>query len=459
MAVFAASPVRPAAIRDTGDGLEYGRWIQLWYAFAQRLDFDIRDFRMNRPIEPILPNSALEAMPRGLQGWLLRAQMSPVGYRVLTAHHVLLKKAGGLGYTFVLFVVVPTLIAALYLALWASREYESEARLTVRSSSESNIMQGLNEALASFSTLGITKTSPQDVFIVADYIRSRTIIQDLEGAKILHEVYSKPSIDFFSRLKRKATLEELWKYWNRKVSAVINTSSNIITVKVQAYTAQEAHRLTELISNRSEALVNEISERSRSDALNRAEAEVQAANKRVLAARQNMLAFRNKSNVINPVESASSIGKTLSELVRDKLALENSKAALANVMDSASPTQRMLQTQIDSLDKQIGQLREQLTSRQQNENVISGQISSFEELQLETQFAEKLLTIAQGAYERARMDQEKQQLYLVAIVRPTVPERPAYPRLSIAIPMIFIVFSVLWAMVSLIVASIRDHLS
>lgn len=230
-----------------------------------------------------------------------------------------------------------------------------------------------------------------------------------------------------------------------------------MTVKVQAYSAEEAHRLTQMIAKRSEDLVNEISERSRHDTLTRAESEVQSANKRLVAARQNMLDFRNKSSVINPIESASSIGKTLAQLVRDKLTLENSRSTLSEVMDKSSPTQRILQTQIESLDKQIAELQERLTS-QRKDNVISGQISSFEELQLETQFAERLLTIAQSAYEKARIDQDRQQLYLVAIVKPTMPEKTSYPRLAIAIPMIFVVFVAFWAMVFLVVASIKDHL-
>jgi capsule polysaccharide export protein KpsE/RkpR len=212
-----------------------------------------------------------------------------------------------------------------------------------------------------------------------------------------------------------------------------------------------------LIMQRSEALVNEISERSRNDALKRADIEVQTAMKRVSLARESMLEFRNKSNVINPVASASSIATTLTQLMKDKITLENSRGSLSDVMDKTSPTQRILQTQIETLDRQISQLQEKLTSQQSN-NVISGQISNFEELQLETQFAEKLLTISQSAYEKARMEQDRQQLYLVSIVKPTVPERATYPYLPTAVPMIFVVCLILWAMVALIIASIKDHL-
>lgn len=411
---------------------------------------------MNQLVDPQSTDRPITANPRGLRGLILKAQVSPVGYWLMSTHDALLKKAGALGYSFIVCVIIPTLIGLLYLTLWAAHEYESETRFTVRAASETT-SAGLDDALSVFASFGYSKTSSQDGFVVADYVRSRAIIEDLGGAPLIHKLYSKPNIDWFSRLADDATKEDIWKFWNRKVSAILNTQSNIVTIKVRAYSPENSHQLAETILKRSEALVNEISERSRADALKRADIEVQSSIKRLSLARQNMLEFRNKSSVINPVASATSISVTLNQLTRDKLALENTSSTLTGVIDENSPTRRILQTQIDSLDKQIRQLQEKLTSQEKGD-VISGQISNFEELQLETQFAEKMVTISQSAYEKARMDQNRQQLYLVPIVRPTVPEEARYPRISVAVPMVFATCLILWSMFALIFASIKDHL-
>jgi capsular polysaccharide transport system permease protein len=411
---------------------------------------------MNHAVIPPNHGQIAETLPRGWRRLILRAQISPVGYRLMRVHDRLIEKAGPIGYSFLVIVVVPTVLVFLYLSLWSTREYESETRFTVRAANESPAI--LTDALAMFSSLGVNKTTGQDAFVVAEYIRSRAIIEDLGGKDLVENYFSQRGIDWLSRLSKNAPLEDAWKYWNRKVIAVLNTQSNILTVKVRAYSSSEATKLATLVLDRSEALINQISERSRNDALKRADAEVQSAMKRLSAARQSMLDFRNKASVINPVTSASSIGTTLTQLMKDKVILESSRGALADVMDKNSPTQRLLQTQIESIDKQIAQLQEKLTSQQSND-VIAGQISNFEELQLETQFAEKLVTIAQSAYEKARIDQDKQQLYLVPIVRPTVPEQATYPRLALTTSMTFLGLTVLWAMVTLIAAAIRDHLT
>jgi capsule polysaccharide export protein KpsE/RkpR len=62
------------------------------------------------------------------------------------------------------------------------------------------------------------------------------------------------------------------------------------------------------------------------------------------------------------------------------------------------------------------------------------------------------------SYEKAREEQQKQQLYLVTIVRPTLPEEAIYPRRVIGTAIVFAVLLVLWSMIALIVGLIRDHM-
>ena len=49
-------------------------------------------------------------------------------------------------------------------------------------------------------------------------------------------------------------------------------------------------------------------------------------------------------------------------------------------------------------------------------------------LELQRQFADKQLSSATGSLEAARLQAERQQLYLETIVRPNTPDYPAYPK-------------------------------
>lgn len=368
-------------------------------------------------------------------------------------------RMGVFGWSFFIAVVFPALIAFLYFSLIESNEYVSEAHFTVRKGSESksaisDVMSGIS---ASMGMGGIgTSSTTQDVFIVADYIRSRTIIEDLGGKQVLYNAYSGKNADWLSRLSSAASLEKAWKYWNRKVSAVIDTPSGIITLDVRAFTPDDAQGLARLILTKSEALVNDISERSRRDAMTRALSEIKSAEDRLRLARAELADFRNKNNLIDPMLSAKTINDNIGKLLQDRSVLENNRATLGSSVSADSPMLRVLNAQIAALDQQISDLRSQLTSQSKGD-ALSGQIAGYESRQIEVQFAEKLYSIAQDAYNAARREQERQQLYLVTVEQPSTPEKPTYPRIFLDTMTVFAACLVLWSMGALLVASVRDH--
>ncbi len=404
---------------------------------------------MNRPIRPLPKTQPIsDLMPKLLQR-LAALRDTTTLIREKTGF-------GVFGWSFFICVGLPTFIAAVYLTLMASRQYVAEARFAVRTAVEINAASGA-DPLSLFAALNSSSSTMQDAFIVADYIRSRSIIEDLGGANVVHAIYSRPQIDWFSRLSRTTTFERVWKYWKRKIDVTIDTPTGIITLEAYAYTPEDAKRLAELILQKSEQLVNQISERSRADALHRADAEVQLAQDRVKDAREALLEYRNRTNILNPEQSATSLGKMVAELILEKIKIENEMAAASGSLSADAPTTQINRARLANLDTQIKGLQEKMTSERQN-SALSEQIAGYEERALKQQFAEKLYEIAQASYERAREEQEKQQLYFVNIVRPTLPEENAYPRRFTDTALIFAVCLVLWSMIALMVAAIRDHM-
>lgn len=366
-------------------------------------------------------------------------------------------RIGALRLSFLLCVIVPTLIAGFYLSVMASDQYVSEARFSVRRGTETKMppmLSGLS-FLTSLTSGGAS--TMQDAFIVTDYIRSRTIIEDLGGKDVIAKIYADPDADWFSRMRSDLPLEKIWKYWKRKVTATIDTQSGIVTLEVAAFSPQEALDLARRIVEKSEQLVNEISERSRHDALERARGEVTLAQERVRKARQALLEFRNANSSIDPVASATSLSETVATLMRERIKLDNDRASLLGVVAAESPVRRQLDARIANIDKQIAALRDQMTKEGQD-TAISGQIAGYENLQLESQFAEKLYEVAQSAFEQARTEQDKKQLYLATIVKPALPELPLYPRIGLGMFVVMAVCFVLWSMMALLIAAVRDHM-
>jgi capsular polysaccharide transport system permease protein len=388
-----------------------------------------------------------------------RARALPVPPRILVGTEKALEVATGGGAfwkSFLLCVVLPSLCYLFYGAFIASDEYVAEARLTVRGSQDQKV-QGIDaSSIISKITGGSSKATVQDAFIVLNYIKSRAIVADLGGRDYLEKIYARSDADFFSRLDKGADLEKLWKYWTGKVKVYLDTMSGIVTLQVQAYTPEDAMKTAQAIVDLSEQLVNSISHRSRSDALEKAEAEVKLSAQKLAQARQSLVEFRNANVLIDPITKAKNIGELIGQLTVERLQIDSNLRSMSGMLAADSPSQRLQRTRLATLDEQIASLRQKLTDTKGGDTV-SAQLATFEELELNEKFNEKMYTVAQAAYERARQERDKQLLYLVVVVRPTTPESATYPQPALASSLFFASALILWAVAGLLVAAIKDQ--
>lgn len=367
---------------------------------------------------------------------------------------------GGLLWrSFVAVVLLPTFLYWLYAALWQSERYVTEARLTVREAQKKE--QSGVDASSMISKLTGSAGGPskdtQNSYMVLNYIKSRAILLDLGGRPYLERKFSASGVDYFSRLSRNSTLEDLWKYWLSHVYASVDSLSGILTVRVDAFQAQDAVDIAKDIVRLSETLVNKITVRNRADALALSEIEVNLSREKLAEAREKVLQFRNLNVMIDPGAQAMSVTEMITKLTMERIELVNSLSTFSSSLSSESPATRLRRTRIAAIDQQLAELKKKLTDGQASDTV-SAQIATYEKLKLEEQFAEKMYTVAQAAYQTARQDLERQQLYLVTIVTPTLPESATYPRVIANTILVFASLVVAWAVVSLVVASINDQI-
>jgi capsular polysaccharide transport system permease protein len=228
-------------------------------------------------------------------------------------------------------------------------------------------------------------------------------------------------------------------------------------VRTDAFLPKDALDVARDIVRLSEQLINKITLRNRGDALSRAELEVTLSRQMLAEAREKTLQFRNKNVIIDPGSRASSIGEQMGKLTLERIDLVNALSTFSSSLDGDAPSQRLQRTRLAAIDQQLAELKKKLADTDASDTV-SAQIASYERLKLDEQFAERLYSIAQTSYYRARQELEKQQLYLMTIVEPTLPESATYPKVAVNTALLFCALLMAWAAISLIYASIEDHL-
>ncbi len=367
--------------------------------------------------------------------------------------------SGGILFkSFAIFVAAPSVIMFLYYALWASDLYVSEAKLTVREAVETDGRASAgNMGTSSIITkMGLNKgaSTAQDSMIIQDYLKSRSAILDIGGRTKLAEIYDRPGIDWFSRLDASSDIEVLWSYWKERVTVSVDALSNILTLRVRAFSPENAVELAQELVAKSETLVNTISRRNREDALQRANSEVERAIAALADARTQILSFQQRNKTIDPVESAKQVASLVSTLSVKKIELESQLAAAELAGVKGRPGDTYVQTQLDVVNKQIVDLEAVLTG--EGEGTVSGLLKDFEILKLREQFAEQIYVLARTSFEEARRKLDRQQLYVVVIVPPVKPEEALYPRPFMDAGVIFLGLFVVWGVVCLLVASVKD---
>ena len=361
-------------------------------------------------------------------------------------------------WSIILVVIVPMVVSAIYLFAISSDEYVAETRFAVR---QATTEQSTNKAGAEASSGSIMSGSlnlgGEDAEIVANYIHSRAIIDDISRTVDIRAIYQRPEADFLARLPRNSSEEKLGAYWNRMVSVYIEGSSGIVTVAATAFRREDALTLTRAILASSERLANNMTMKIRRDATNAAEEEVRRAEGQVRFALADMTSFRNSQHLIDPVKSSESTAKLLQQLMIDKIDAESKLYVAQKTQGPDAPGLASLKAKLDSVNAHIVELREQLAGDKLGAQNMAATIAAFEELELKRLFSERMYGFARDGVERARIAAAKQMIYLAVFVEPSLPQEFSFPQRGVDFFLISLAGVMCWICGATVTASILDH--
>lgn len=352
---------------------------------------------------------------------------------------------------FVLTVVLPTALASLYFGLLASDVYTSESSFVVRSPEK-----------PSASTLGVLlkgagfSSARDESYSVQNYILSRDALQVLNTEVGLGEAFASPSVDRINRfggLDGDHSFEALHTYYQKKVSVLTDGNSSITTLKVKAFTAQDAVRANQVLLEQSEALVNRLNERGRQDLIRFAQVEVDQAAHKSRAAALALSSYRNRQGVIDPERQATSQLQQVAKL-QDELIATTTQLAQLKTFTPSNPQIPSLENRAKTLRSEIAKETGKVTGDQKS---LSNKAAEFQRFVLETDFANKQLASALASLESARNEAQRQQVYLERIAQPSLPDVAQDPRRLRSIAATFILGLVAWGIASMLIAGVREH--
>lgn len=352
---------------------------------------------------------------------------------------------------FLLTVVLPVLLSAFYYGMLASDIYISESRFIIRSP-QRQTTTGLSAILqgAGFSR------SQDDTYTVQDFMLSRDALHQINLQLKLAESWGSSKLDRFSRfagLDMDNSFEALHRYYQKRITISQDSASSIATLRVSAFGPDEAQRINILLLDMSEKLINQLNERGRQDMIRFAEAEATQAEARAKTATLAVSSYRNKKGIFDPERQSAlqlqQVSKLQDELIATRTQFDQIRSLTKN-----NPQVSVLQRRIETLQREIDSEMGKVTG---NSTSLTSKAADYERLMLEQTFSEKQLAVALASLEQARNEAQRKQLYLERIVMPNKPDVAVQPRRMRSVLVTFGVGMILWGVLSLLLAGVREH--
>jgi len=328
---------------------------------------------------------------------------------------------------FLLVVVLPTALGAIYFHAIAADRFESETKFVLRKPSTAALSPAASANTAdsvlrgSGAALGF-----DDSYSVRDFLLSRDAMRILLERTALREKLSAPGHDWWWRSTRPFGYdsdEALFRQYQRLVSAEYDASTGVTTLRVDAFRPEDARQIAVILLDASERLVNHLNQRSSDDAIRVTQAEVTEARARFEAAQDRLTEFRNREHLIDPVSSGKMvmemIAKLLSELIDTRAEIE-----IVDRSSPRSPQASLLLARANALDAQINSEKRSLGG---GDDSLALRIAQYERLEFDREFADKSLTLALSSLQAATLEAQRQKIYLERIASPNVPDEARFP--------------------------------
>src|SRR5215469_2249753 len=373
------------------------------------------------------------------------------GARPSAIPEALLRFLRSLNIWFWAIVGLPTLIAGVYFFAIASDLYSSEVKFIVRGPSK-----GPPSGVASLlSSAGVGGS--EDTYAVLDYINSRDAARQLEREVDLRALLSRPEGDLITRFPGiwfwRHDFESLYSSYLRFIVVERDSQSGVSTLLTKAYRPEDAQRMARALLEFSEQLVNQLNERSRQDLVGAFQREVDGTEQKIAKIGTELTAYRIQQKMLDPKTAATGPVELLANMNAQQT---NARAQLAELLKNSpnSPQIPLIQTRIASLDKLIAEQRTKITG---DNNSVATALTEYERLDVQKLLAEKTLASALASLESAKLEAQKQQLYLETIAQPNLADYPLYPKRAISFATVVVSCLIVYGIAWLLVASAREH--
>ncbi|MBJ7441648.1 MAG: capsule biosynthesis protein [Sphingopyxis sp.] len=356
---------------------------------------------------------------------------------------------------FLLLVVLPTLLAAVYYGLIASDIYVSESRFVIKSPDQKRSQTSTLANLV--QTTGLSGGQEQTNEVLT-YVRSRDALKALDKNIEVRDRFATPRADFLARFPqpfRDNSFESLFKYYGKMVDARIDADTGTAIIKVNAFTPEDAFIINRQLLDLSEGLVNRLSGRAQSRGIVEAQRQLELAAQRAKNARVALAGYRNSQSLIDPGKQAGGVLEISNTMIAERAVLQAQLDSMQRFAPN-NPAIPALRDRIKAISVQIASQDSRVVGTGSG---IASKLGGYENLLVEQEFATQSLNAANSALVQARAEAQRQQFYLERVVDPNTPDTPLLPKRLFNILVVFAAALCVYFVFWMFMVGVLEHAS
>ncbi|GAA5077141.1 capsule biosynthesis protein [Roseibacterium beibuensis] len=352
------------------------------------------------------------------------------------------------------FVLLPTLLVGYYYYRVATPLFATNTEFVIQKAESGGTAGGLGSLLggSSFATV-------QESITVQAYLESREAMLRLDEELGFREHFSSEEIDPLTRIAPDATVEDVYDVYRRHLEIGYDPTEGLIRMEVAAADPEVSQSFSEALIRYAEERVDRMSQRLREDQMAGARESYEDAESRVIEAQARVLELQERRGVLNTENEVSTVFQQISSF---EMQLQEERLRLDEMTSVARPNPTRVEVaerNIARLEALIAELRAGLTETADGSASLARIQSELLIAQADLETRQMMLAEALQGMESARIEANRQSLYLSMGVYPIPPDAPAYPRAFENTLLALLIFSGIYLMVSMTVSVLREQVS
>ncbi|MEM8538721.1 MAG: capsule biosynthesis protein, partial [Pseudomonadota bacterium] len=354
------------------------------------------------------------------------------------------------------FVMLPTLLVSYYFYVIATPMYATHTEFIIQKaeSGGGGAGGGIGGLLG-----GSAFATVQESITVQAYLESREAMLRLDEELAFREHFSSEAIDPLTRIPPEATVEDTYDTYLRHLQIGYDPTEGLVRMEVIAADPQVSAAFSEALIRYAEERVDQMSQRLREDQMAGARESFADAEDRVLDAQARVLDLQEQRGVLSTEAEVSTVFGQISNF---ETQLQEERLRLDELLSVARPNASRVEVaerNIARLEALIDELRSGLTNTGTGQVSLARIQSELIIAQADLETRQMILAQALQQMELARIEANRQSLYLSLGVFPIAPDAPAYPRAFENTLLAFLIFSGIYLLISMTVSILREQVS